>query len=313
MPPAHTHQTVLRQSFDELDAVRERVAGWDLDLLQLDQGPFRGYLHQWQSGPLFLTRAQFGRKLSQRGASPNGGLTLAVPVSDAFDVRWRGQQVGMDHILVFPDSGELDAVSSSAFHVVTITWSAADWLQSQIDAPEVCERVAAHLGRACRASPEVMRRLRRALHRSEARPDGTAARHVNAVQTLALEAVCSAGGHGSMQHPSDRRRVLRTAVKYMDARLHRTIRVADLCRTAGVSERTLQYAFRSEFGLSPMAYLHARRLHGVRAELLRSAPQRGIIARVARAHGLRHAGRFSSDYRDLFGELPAHTLTHRSA
>lgn len=299
-------QTLLRQSFDELESLREHIEGWDLDLVQLERGPFEGHLHQWQSGPLFLSRAKFGRKLLQRGASPDGGLTLAVPASNACGLRWRGQNVGNDQIMVFPTNGELDAVSSSGFDVYTITFGVAAW--PQCDASGLGEKVTAQLGHACRCSTESMRQLRRVLRRSESSPDGPTAQEWMTIQVLALEAVCSRDGHsGSAQNAVARRRALRAAVEYMDSRLHRAIRIADLCRETGVSERTLQYAFQSEFGLSPMSYLNARRLHRVRAELLRSRPRHGSIARTARAHGLRHPGRFAADYQAMFGELPSQT------
>lgn len=43
--------------------------------------------------------------------------------------------------------------------------------------------------------------------------------------------------------------------------------VTDLCEAAGVSERTLQYAFKELMGLTPVAYLTRLRLHRVRQAL----------------------------------------------
>jgi len=44
--------------------------------------------------------------------------------------------------------------------------------------------------------------------------------------------------------------------------------VSDLCRAAGVSERTLEYAFKEIMGLAPVTYLIRLRLHRVRQALL---------------------------------------------
>jgi AraC family ethanolamine operon transcriptional activator len=45
--------------------------------------------------------------------------------------------------------------------------------------------------------------------------------------------------------------------------------VTDLCEAAGVSERTLEYAFKELMGMTPVAYLTRLRLHRVRQTLLR--------------------------------------------
>lgn len=84
--------------------------------------------------------------------------------------------------------------------------------------------------------------------------------------------------------------------------------IVDICHTVGVSERTLQYAFRTYVHLSPLAYLRMCRLNRVR-EILRTAdPQFTTVTAVAMRNGFLHLGRFSIDYRRAFGEAPSATL-----
>jgi AraC family ethanolamine operon transcriptional activator len=93
---------------------------------------------------------------------------------------------------------------------------------------------------------------------------------------------------------------------------HEALTVRDLCRATGASERTLRRAFDEHFGVSPKAYLQARRLHGVRAELRRGSPDAKVVD-VANDWGFWHLGQFASDYRRLFGELPSQTLSQRTS
>ena len=80
-----------------------------------------------------------------------------------------------------------------------------------------------------------------------------------------------------------------------------------LARDLDVSVRSLHSATKSIRGMSLHRYLKIRRLWLVRGRLLAAAP--GIrIKSFALAHGFWHLGDFSSDYRDLFGELPSETL-----
>ena len=84
--------------------------------------------------------------------------------------------------------------------------------------------------------------------------------------------------------------------------------VTDLCRAAGVSERTLEYAFRDVMGLTPMAYLIRLRLHRVRQRLLAGTHGSTTVSAEALNWGFWHLGEFSRAYKDCFGELPSETL-----
>ena len=61
-------------------------------------------------------------------------------------------------------------------------------------------------------------------------------------------------------------------------------------------------------GLSPKAYLKARRLNAVRRELLRDETAVGTIFDRASSWGFWHMGQFGRDYKAMFGELPSETL-----
>ncbi len=87
--------------------------------------------------------------------------------------------------------------------------------------------------------------------------------------------------------------------------------VTDLCRAAGVSERTLQYAFREVMGTTPVAYLTRLRLHRVRQALRAATHRTTTVSREAPRWGFWHLGDFSRAYQSCFGELPSHTLRHK--
>jgi AraC-like DNA-binding protein len=86
------------------------------------------------------------------------------------------------------------------------------------------------------------------------------------------------------------------------------IYVTDLCKAAGVSERTLEYAFKAVLGLTPVAYLIRLRLHRVRQALLAAPPGSTTVTAEALRWGFWHLGEFSRAYKDCFGESPSDTL-----
>lgn len=108
------------------------------------------------------------------------------------------------------------------------------------------------------------------------------------------------------------RSLVRLAEDFANARPDQTVRMVDLCEAAGVSERTLQYAFQTTLGLSPMGYLKRRRLHEVRRMLKAADPLTSTVSAIACQAGFWHFSDFSQAYRELFDELPSETLRDSS-
>lgn len=90
----------------------------------------------------------------------------------------------------------------------------------------------------------------------------------------------------------------------------RPIYLAELCASTGISERTLRAWCQEHLGMGPLRYLWLRRMHLARAALLRESPSGSSVTQIACAHGFWELGRFSVQYRTLFGERPSDTL-HR--
>lgn len=88
----------------------------------------------------------------------------------------------------------------------------------------------------------------------------------------------------------------------------RPLHVADLCKAARVSERTLRSLFLQAFDVGPGRYLRVRRLYLIQAALAVADPRHETVAGVARRFGCSDGGRMASDYHALFGEYPRATL-----
>jgi len=105
--------------------------------------------------------------------------------------------------------------------------------------------------------------------------------------------------------------IVKTVERYALSRVDEPLYVSDLCRAAGVSERTLEYAFNEIMGLTPVAYLIRLRLHRVRRALLAATQGSTTVSAVALDWGFWHFGDFSRAYRECFGELPSETLRRK--
>jgi len=104
-------------------------------------------------------------------------------------------------------------------------------------------------------------------------------------------------------------KVVRRAEEYFMATRGRQVSLADLCLAAGVGSTSLYMAFEQLCGESPLAYFRKRQLCMARRALMQAQDRHGAVKRAALNAGLTHAGRFSVEYRQLFGESPSTTLS----
>ncbi len=100
----------------------------------------------------------------------------------------------------------------------------------------------------------------------------------------------------------DRRRasIVKIAEDHALSQTGATIYVTDLCKAAGVSERTLEYAFKEVMGLTPVAYLIRLRLHRVRQALLAAHPGSTTVSAEALRLGFLALRRILARLQGLF-------------
>ncbi|MBT2298130.1 helix-turn-helix domain-containing protein [Pseudomonas fluorescens] len=102
--------------------------------------------------------------------------------------------------------------------------------------------------------------------------------------------------------------MLRQVLELLPITTGRTPRLSELCRAAGVSERTLRTAFIATLGMAPTRYLRLRRLHLLRAALAVADQSHASVATIAVRFGYTDCGRMAAAYHALFGEFPSATL-----
>jgi transcriptional regulator GlxA family with amidase domain len=95
---------------------------------------------------------------------------------------------------------------------------------------------------------------------------------------------------------------------YVLSHLENGVHITELCEIAGVSERTLQYAFKEAMGMTPISYLTRLRLHRARQSLRAANHGTTTVTAEALRWGFWHFGEFARAYRECFGELPSATL-----
>ena len=109
------------------------------------------------------------------------------------------------------------------------------------------------------------------------------------------------------------RNLVEQAERLAFSELDGTIRIFELCRVLSVSERTVRKAFRKIHGVPPCRHLRMLRLSQARQALLSADSQHATVTEIATCFGFVELGRFSVEYRKLFGEKPSDTLNRAPA
>ena len=308
----------INQRFDDFDAFAEAAQGWDLHFDQLDRGAFDAELWQCCVPGVEIGRGRFSRRLQQQGAAPAGMHTFVIPAQQELNLNWRRQDVGRDDLLVNPFNGEFYSISNTCFDVFTISVT-EELLEKAARAIEA-ERVPKFLRseEVVRLSHEASDRLRIACHALFNRLQHQSDQFDQGMMDellliefprLVVQAISeSIGEAGPIPKARERTRALKRANDAIIEFANVPITVGRLCKVSGMSERSLQYAFREKFGLSPKAYLQSYRLNRVRKRLRGADPASTMIADLANEWGFWHMGQFAKDYKRQFGELPSVTV-----
>ena len=86
----------------------------------------------------------------------------------------------------------------------------------------------------------------------------------------------------------------------------------EFCAELGISERLLRACCREYLRIGPNRYVRLQRMQQVHRALRSGTPGAASVSEVARRHGFRDPGRFASNYRAVYGELPSATLRRSS-
>jgi AraC family ethanolamine operon transcriptional activator len=314
---------ILSGTFQDFDLFATQVKAWDLDFVQLERGAPSYEILMAGVGEVQVGYAQFNRKIYQRGAAPVGKRTVAIPLYPDMELQWYGQHVTGCDLMVFPDDGELVSLSLPQFEVVvySISTEHLERMCAELELPSF-EKVIS--GRSVFRLPRAMMqglrdeavRLLKPLKFGKENWSASAMYREQLEYDFARSLVSAlAYSRGSLLHKRPTRHKRSACVQQVIELLvlnESVPSISALCDLVNVSERTLQYAFRDEFDVTPKQFIKAWKLNAVRRELAGIGASRKV-AHVAVEHGFWHMGQFAADYRKMFGELPSETVQRQSA
>ena len=305
---------LIRAAFDDIDAMSEALRVWDVEFIPIDRKPYEdkgdvGNFVQGFGSNVLYGYSRFAPGLSMFGAPPGRLITFNVmgPTNRRYWVR--GYDLDDTMAWVFPVGAELRSVSAPGFEVHTL--SASEEYIEQIS-DSLGERLLSHSKRSEHFAirPEFLACIRLNLYQMRCSTMKVSSELADEVlKMLVVSWVSSSSSRrDSSVFPCARENAVRRSLEFIEEHINEKIQNEKLLKESNVSERTLQYAFRERFGVTPQAYIKSRRLAKARLALKHAKPGRDTVGSIATNHGFWQLGRFAVDYRNSFGELPSETL-----
>ncbi|MBL8533454.1 MAG: helix-turn-helix domain-containing protein [Betaproteobacteria bacterium] len=310
----HLHRGHRRDADEHAEALRH----WDQRYEQLSSGPFEGWLTDVWLDEVQVFRERTRQVVLQTGRSWPDACIVGLVQGAEGDGSFCGHPLEAGSAFAFGTPGEFSLRTPARLDVVGIAVpldairrrgdrtgddAAADrWDRSGADLLRETEALAA-LNTYVRHFFEMLDRDASPFDHQEAR---------RTFVTSLLDGVEAAveGARLRDRVPASspaRSALVGRAREFIAGHCAAPMTVADLCAELGSSRRTLQYCFQEVLGVSPVQYLRAVRLNGVRREL-KTAGGTARIGDIAARWGFWHLGQFSLDYRRMFGERPSDTL-----
>ncbi|MDF1851557.1 MAG: helix-turn-helix domain-containing protein [Verrucomicrobiales bacterium] len=298
------------------DRLREVINGADLEHTILDPQNCDATIHQWRCADLSIDSGFYSFPVFVQGQFAPRHLCVGISQGRSEATWVNGATLDRSSIQVYAEDTEMlyRAGPRTDWAGITITREllqkeALKRLGHEIDLPISGMR-------NYQTAPLLIDRLMRSIstmNRGEdAGANSVAARKEKFLQLL-LECLFSSGNEGALRQIESRQQLRLDIVRRADAVIRQKINEGDgyssefICRNLGVSERSLQMHFKEAMGMPPKTWFRRVAMNEAHRVLTLEQPRPGLVAQVAMDHHFEHLGRFSQEYRKLFGESPSET------
>jgi len=307
----------VKVTSSDIDELASLMDGWDNDWRQLETGLPQNRVEIIAGEHTVIQQISLSHSIHQRGTVPSPLMTFGFPASQSI-LSWGGRETPSLAMYDFNCTSGYDAVTRREASGVMVSFPKVNIARIaerlKLPATQLIGSNVPHLlagenyplvefqqylyglyGRLSKAKLPYERHLA-TIELDEELP----VRFLTALAESRLE---------SRDLPLKiRQKGLRLAIDFIEANCQYNPSIPDICAATDLSSRSLDRAFKESLGMGPKRYLLNLRLTQVRRQL-KSAPPRTKVVDIANGWGFWHMGDFAREYRKMFGELPAESLT----
>ncbi len=306
--------TIAHQSTYDFSQQAELLRGWNQDYAQVSSGAFEGYVSEVRFDDVHLFLEYSSQRLFQSGQLADDVIAIGVPQSFSSQGVFCGSPCEHNAMHVFSGRQGFEFFSPSQLLMGGMTMHRQNVLahlheDEQVILDARCHtaqllQIPQHKAESVRhfmaGAFEMLSRHPQLLEQSNTRTT------LNKTMVSLIADCLIAQDAQSESHPSMLKcwHIINATRDMVKQHADTPLSVADVCKNLNISRRTLQYCFQNLLDTTPIAYLRAERLNGVR----RMLPQTNSVTEAAAHWGFWHFGHFSQEYKKMFGELPSVTF-----
>jgi AraC-like DNA-binding protein len=308
--------------FDDPYNLQATLRAGNYEVLPLDKGSFNSKMTRIDFDHLCMQRCDTRQSVLLHVAN-NPAVAPITFLADPEQDRWQqnGAELPSDGIAVYRRGAVNHHVCPGPNRWATMRLTLDDLAKygEEIAGRELTTPRETYIARP---GPELMARLR-SLHAAvcqlavgnpEILASRAAARSLEEDLIHTMVACLTAGDQAASDFREARRtRTMTRFEDYLADKQCEPVYLSEICAAIGVSERMLRACCHDHLGMGPIRYLWLRRMNLARQVLRNADPARTSVTQVATDHGFWELGRFSVEYRNLFGESPSTTLRRSTA
>lgn len=289
---------------------------WEVCCTLLEAGRFGYHLRYLTTPNTVIYEESFDLACRVRGLTPDGYFVMSLPLRLGARTTYWNQPPERANLLAGMPCGVDAVIDRGQRHIMVLI--RLSLLESYFQEEKIAGLKQATAKKLMQVDPARIRQLSRwlleLLERCKHVPEPLRSDWAHKVEMELIDQLLSISENRqthTYQTASKKAKSLDRAIACIHEARPRSLTAADLCRASRNSRRTLEYAFRDAFDLSPNQFLQHLKLHRTHQRLKIAAPGETTVTRIALEEGFVDLSRFAGAYRKLFGEPPSETLRRR--
>lgn len=306
-----SHPVVTRTVTDEAKGYSSAVAGIDIEAVRAGVGVGPTQILAATDDRLTFNAGKSGFPNFSRATVGDGNIVIAYVRSTPPGCRWSEIDLQPGAVVAYGPEAQHTSRTCAG-----IDWMCAITRKDRL--AEFADQLGAHFEPPPRGAAHLLARspktelIATAFERfaddaaSGAYPSKSVADGILYAMTHALSEKDRGQRVGRMRW-IDSRHVVHVCIDYVDS-VQRVPSISELCLVAHVSERRLRKAFTDEYDVPPARFFRAWALEEAHRRLVHNDAHAETVTEVAVGLGFDHLGRFSGQYKEIYGVSPSNTL-----
>ena len=301
--------SIIKASFIDFEQYSKIATDWEIDFRLLSKDDFSCSFGIFTSKNITLSRTKLNGTIEQLGLTPEGCRTIAIPVNYDTEFIWHKRKINGSDLLIFPKSRVLDAISYNNFDVFVVSIK-EDFLTNALhnlgysNTIDIFDKDKLFLFLSKEFSKSFYNLASNFLC-NNIFDDKNSESNISEIVLHLLNYIEYSNELSTPEKENKKDFALKKAIQIINDEYNEDLSIPKLCELIGISERTLQYAFKDKYKVSPNTYIKAFRLNKIKNELFAMKGEKINIADIAGKYHFWHMGEFAKDFKQQFGILPS--------